>query len=502
MLAASHERIQIRLSGVRPAHQVRFVAGRHGDGLPDVLPESHRAPGPASAAQKFILTGSQVTEKRTSTLAAAGPAVPERQAPVAAIFFVLVLLLLAAGAGVFFFGGGIFRRLSAGGWQTDDVGGVGAAGSFSRTDNVFTVSGSGADIWFQADAFRYVFQTLNDRGTLTARVLNQQDTDIWAKAGVMIRESLNPDSPYAMAFVTPSSGLAFQQRSTAAGLATSVLIVPWHAAPCWLRLEREGNTFTAFYSANGTAWTAMGSTVIPMGSQVYAGLAVCSHNYAVLSQAQFDHVTLKTNLVAAPKPVAPPASDTNWMLALAPNAIPDSPVAGRIHGQDFIVERASFQNGTLTLRAGTGGPVEFGVFIHFGSTPPEVLAGHTINVTTNAGQGGARYVALEGRRRHGAKGILRRRLRAAAGIRRAGEQPAAGENLSLHAGRGKKLLAWHLQRRRAQAQGESADAIVFQHEDPRATRKDFPAPFLRNPHGEKKLPKLFVCLACFVVFFL
>jgi DNA-directed RNA polymerase subunit RPC12/RpoP len=88
-----------------------------------------------------------------------------------------------------------------------------------------------------------------------------------------------------------------------------------------------------------------------------------------------------------PKPapvVAPPASDTNWMLNLEAAVIPDSTAAGRIHGQDFIVERAILQNGTLTLRAGRGGQVESGVMINFGGAPPESLAGQSLNITTNA----------------------------------------------------------------------------------------------------------------------
>jgi len=87
-----------------------------------------------------------------------------------------------------------------------------------------------------------------------------------------------------------------------------------------------------------------------------------------------------------PKPavIAPPANDTNWLLALGAATIPDAPAAGRIHGQDFITERASFQNGTLTLRAGTRGPIALGVQINFSGALPEALAGKTINVTTNA----------------------------------------------------------------------------------------------------------------------
>jgi hypothetical protein len=87
-----------------------------------------------------------------------------------------------------------------------------------------------------------------------------------------------------------------------------------------------------------------------------------------------------------PKPplVAPPASDTNWMLDLAAAMIPDAPVAGRIHGEDFIVERAIFQNGTLTFRAGTRGTVEFGVLINFSGAQAESLSGQSIHVATNA----------------------------------------------------------------------------------------------------------------------
>jgi len=86
-----------------------------------------------------------------------------------------------------------------------------------------------------------------------------------------------------------------------------------------------------------------------------------------------------------PKPavVAPSADDALWKLNLDTAAIPDSPAAGRIHGQDFIVERASFQNGTLTLRAGTHGPVDFGITINFSGAQVEALTAQTINVTTN-----------------------------------------------------------------------------------------------------------------------
>ncbi len=90
-----------------------------------------------------------------------------------------------------------------------------------------------------------------------------------------------------------------------------------------------------------------------------------------------------TNTVLAPQPkpvVAPPAHDTNWLLNLDPVNIPDAPVVGRIHTQDFALEKAVFSNGTLVLRQGTKGPVDFGVQINFAGVAPEALAGKNLHV--------------------------------------------------------------------------------------------------------------------------
>ena len=86
--------------------------------------------------------------------------------------------------------------------------------------------------------------------------------------------------------------------------------------------------------------------------------------------------------VKPPKPVvvAPPANETNWMLDLAAVTIPDSTAAGRVHGRDFIYDRAILQGGTLTFRGAT----DLGATINFGGVLPEALAGQSINVATNA----------------------------------------------------------------------------------------------------------------------
>jgi len=357
------------------------------------------APMAPSPDAKYILTGTRIEEKKSAGKSdAGGDAADAKKKFPGAILAGVIVLALAAGAAYFFLGKKPVHPEANTVWQSSDIGNVGAAGAFSLVNGLFTVSGSGADIWGQADSFHFVFQALHGDGTLTARVLTVKNTDAWAKAGVMFRESLEANSAYALALVTPASGIAFQQRDHPGASVSEVLHVPNQAAPCWLRLARQGNTFTASSSVNGTSWTTMGSATIPMGSQAYAGLAVCSHNDKTLCQAQFDNVPFKvvSNATPAPAPpvvtppvvtppvAAPPANDTNWTMNLAEVATPNTPAVGRIHGLDFRVERAALQNGTLTLRAGSTGSTEFGVLIIFTGAQPEGLARKTINVSPEA----------------------------------------------------------------------------------------------------------------------
>jgi hypothetical protein len=87
---------------------------------------------------------------------------------------------------------------------------------------------------------------------------------------------------------------------------------------------------------------------------------------------------------AAPTLAAPRASDASWRLELDASPIPDTPAAGRIHGQDFLAEQAVIQNGSLTLRTGNHRAVEFGVTIHLSGAAPEALSGRTITVTAQS----------------------------------------------------------------------------------------------------------------------
>ncbi len=177
-------------------------------------------------------------------------------------------------------------------WISQDIGNTSPAGSvtLSPDGNSFTVRGAGADIYHNADAFHFVHQTLTGDGTITARVSSLQNTNTWAKAGVMIRETIQAGSKHAMTVVSPSGGVAFQRRSTTNGSTVGTTNVGI-SAPHWVRIVRQGNTFTSFRSSNGSTWTQIGTAqTITMNAQVHVGLAVTSHNNGTLCEAVFDNV--------------------------------------------------------------------------------------------------------------------------------------------------------------------------------------------------------------------
>ena len=181
-----------------------------------------------------------------------------------------------------------------------DLGSPSPAGSYSETSGTYTVNGGGTDINGTSDKFQFVYKSLTGDGSIIARVINVEDTDSWAKAGVMFRNALTAGSANAFVAITPDNGATFQWRSNASG-STNASTFIGAAIPYWVRLTRSGNNFTAYRSANGVDWTQIGSTAaITMNSTVYVGLAVTSHSSGTLNTSIFSNVSVTTPDTTSP----------------------------------------------------------------------------------------------------------------------------------------------------------------------------------------------------------
>jgi hypothetical protein len=179
---------------------------------------------------------------------------------------------------------------------------VGQAGDASYSNGTFTIDGGGADIWNTADEFHFVYQTLPGDGEIVARVVSVENTNAWAKAGVMMRETLATGSKHAMMVLTPGNGLAFQRRTTTNG-SSSHTSGGSASAPYWVRLVRSGDTFTGYKSSDGSNWTEVGSASITMPSTIFVGLPVTAHNDGTLCTSVIDNVDVSAG---SPTPTPTP----------------------------------------------------------------------------------------------------------------------------------------------------------------------------------------------------
>jgi len=149
---------------------------------------------------------------------------------------------------------------------------------------------------------------------VTAHVTAQQNTSAWAKAGVIMRATTDPGSPYYAVFVTPGNGIAVQSRAAQGGTTSQVLTTG--TVPAYLMVGRytSGNQvyYTAYISPDGSTWTAVpGSTqVINMTGPLLAGIAITSHNQGTASA-----VTLDTVSVQATELPPPGACPSAWTCA-------------------------------------------------------------------------------------------------------------------------------------------------------------------------------------------
>jgi hypothetical protein len=176
----------------------------------------------------------------------------------------------------------------------------------TETGGKMTLTGDGTDIWNNTDDFVYAYKTLNGDGTIVARVVNiGVGTSTWAKAGVMIRDSLDGGSMHAIMAITANTdgtagnGGSFQYRAAtdggSANLDSSVVV----AAPYWVKLERFGDTFTGYHSADGSSWSLVGTFDVVMSGSVYIGLAVTSHQPGEQRTFQLDNIKTTGSVTGA-----------------------------------------------------------------------------------------------------------------------------------------------------------------------------------------------------------
>lgn len=180
-----------------------------------------------------------------------------------------------------------------GSWNAVNIGDASTAGSLTSTATTIGLTGAGAGFEEISDSMRFVWKPLTGDGSITGRVAGfSADNGGKAFGGLMLRTSLRRESANVAATVISGGGVRFTTRAEDGSYTEPD---PYTLrAPYWVRVERIGNTFTGYRSADGVTWVQQGTaTTISMPSSAVWGLAVTSHASNSVSQTSFTNVTLE-----------------------------------------------------------------------------------------------------------------------------------------------------------------------------------------------------------------
>ena len=247
-------------------------------------------------------------------------------------------------------------------WHSTDIGAPITAGTadYAPGDQTYYVDGAGADVYGANDQFHYVYQTISGDATIIARVRYQTNASAWAKAGVMIKQAAVAGSPFVDALVTPdvspktpningvgcdangclsplppvtpAMGYGDRMQYSGSKSATPKTYPSGYTNPNkWLKLQKAGNTFTSWLSADGVHWTQIGIATVTMTGPVTIGLFVTSRNIGQDATAAFDNV----QVTGATPPPPPGPLPSPWV---------DTDV-----GAPAIAGSAGWSNGVFTV---------------------------------------------------------------------------------------------------------------------------------------------------------
>jgi hypothetical protein len=231
-------------------------------------------------------------------------------------------------------------------WRDTDIGSVSVAGSGDYNNGVFTISGEGFDIGSSSDSLNFGYTIMTNDGVFVARLaVVQFGGSADDKVGILFRESTNANSKMVAVLIDGAQGKARFPSRTGTGGNMSWIDGPAASAPEWFKLQRSGNTFTGYVSADGAVWTGVGTNTFTMNSVLLAGFAVCSRNTGTLNVSTFDTVSLPGWTPPPSPPANPSASATNAQVNLKWNA--------PTNATGYRVKRALVSGGTYTPLAAT-----------------------------------------------------------------------------------------------------------------------------------------------------
>ena len=174
-----------------------------------------------------------------------------------------------------------------------DIGPVKHPGSasYDPTQQRYTISGSGTNVWTSHDEFHFVWKKMKGDFILrTNAAFIGKGVEAHRKIGWMIRTSLDTNSKHVSAVVHGDGLTSLQYRRAASGATEEMRSTITHADV--IQLERRGGVYTMSVAHKGETFVTEKISDVDLGDDVYVGLFVCAHNPDVTEKATFNNVRI------------------------------------------------------------------------------------------------------------------------------------------------------------------------------------------------------------------
>jgi hypothetical protein len=165
--------------------------------------------------------------------------------------------------------------------------------SFDASKGEYRITGAGANIWAKEDQFQYVWREMSGNVAVTASMQFLGEGAAHRKAGIMLRQTLDTDSPYIDIVIHGNGKPGVQWRNTKGDI-TNAFDFPFDgSAKFKLRLLRQGSAVTVWAAKQGSELKELGHTQVQLGNSVLVGLAVCSHDANTSDTVVFSDVAVE-----------------------------------------------------------------------------------------------------------------------------------------------------------------------------------------------------------------
>ena len=174
-----------------------------------------------------------------------------------------------------------------------DVGPVKHKGQtlYDPEDQIYRLSGSGSNIWFDKDEFHFTYKKLGGNFMLRARAkFTGKGVDPHRKLGWMVRTTTEPSAAMVCATVH-GDGLTSIQYRKKEGMDVEEVKCPV-IAPDIIQLERRGRSYFMSVATFGNPFWTVEIPDFDFPDELLAGLFICSHNADVIEKAQFENVRI------------------------------------------------------------------------------------------------------------------------------------------------------------------------------------------------------------------